>query len=148
VKRVEKKFVELSIGDDLPPFTISETQESIDDAVIHVEGVDFNPRNIHNDPDFAKSGMFSGTVNGGPTTMAYVCQMLEQWFPAKCFYKSGSLSFKAIRPIRPGDTVKFTGKVTGKRSEGAARFVDCCIEGKNQNQVVVGVAEATVCLSG
>ena len=146
MERIAKKFAELSVGDQLPAFTISETQETIDNAVLHIEGIDFNPRNIHNDPEFAGSGMFSGTVNGGPVTMAYVCQMLEQWFPARCFFEGGRLLFKAIEPIRPGDTVTFTGAITSKRIEQNGKFVECHIEGSNQKGAVVGVADATMVL--
>ena len=146
MERTAKRFVELSVGDRLPPFTISETQESIDNSVMHIEGVDFNPRNIHNDPDFARTGLFSGTVNGGPVTMAYVYQTLEQWFPAGCFYDGGRLLFKAIEPFRPGDRVTFTGTITSKRVEKDRNLVECRIEGHNQKGSLVGVADATVVL--
>jgi len=146
MERIEKKFVDLSVGDQLPEFTISETQETIDNAVLHIEGIDFNPRNIHNDPEFAQSGLFTGTVNGGPVTMAYVCQMLEQWFPARCFYEGGKLLFKAIEPFRPGDSVTFSGTITSKRVEQANKLLECRIEGRNQMGSLVGVAEATLVL--
>ena len=44
MERIEKKFEEIAVGDQLPAFTIDETQESIDNAVMHIEGVDFNGR--------------------------------------------------------------------------------------------------------
>lgn len=146
MERTEKKFDEFSVGDKLPAFTIGETQDTIDNAVMHIDGVDFNPRNIHNDPEFAGADIFKGTVNGGPVTMAYVNQMLEQWFPARCFYNGGKLSFKAIRPFRPGDTVTFTGEITSKQTEQDRKLVGCRVEGHNQEGDIIGVAEATVVL--
>ena len=65
MERTAKKFMEISVGDELPAFTINETQETIDNAVLDIEGIDFNPRNIHNDPDFAKlSGEVSTSLRG------------------------------------------------------------------------------------
>ena len=144
MKRIAKKYVDLSIGDPLPSFTISETQETIRNADLPIEGAGSFPRNIHTDAGFAKSGLFAGTVNAGIVTMAYINQMLEQWFPAKCFYNGGSLLFKAIKPFRPGDTVIFTGTITAKRLEQDQKLVECHIEGHNQSGTIVGVADATL----
>ena len=140
-------FDDIAPGDALTPFTIGETQETIDGARLS-EGEDMEmPRNIHTDPEFAKTGMFGGTLNAGVTTMAYVNQMLERWLPNGSLYDNGRLLFKAIEPFRPGDTVEFTGTVTGKRVEGGLKLVDCEIKGTNQNGKLMGVAEATLAVS-
>ena len=146
MKRIIKRFVDLSIGDQLPAFTVSETQETINNANMQVEGAAPFPRNIHTDTEFARSGMFAGTVNSGVATMAYVNQMLEQWFPSNCFYNGGRLLFKAIRPIRPGDTITFTGTITAKRIEQDTKIIECGVEGRNQLGALVGVADATLVL--
>ena len=142
MKRITKKFVDFSIGDQLPSFTISETQETINHADLHLEGAASFPRNIHTDAEFAQSGMFAGTVNSGVTTMAYINQMLEQWFPARCFYEGGRLLFKAIQPFRPGDTVTFTGLITAKGVEQGNKVIECHIESHNQMGKLIGVADA------
>ncbi len=139
-------FEAITVGDELPPFTISETQETINQARYSELEDGLNPRNIHTDPEFARSGLFAGTVNAGVTTMAYIAQMLERWSSASAFYNGGRLSFKAIEPFRPGDTVTFTGKVTGKRVEGGKKLVECAISGVNQHGKLIGVAEATLAL--
>ena len=139
-------FESLSVGDALPPFTIGETQETINRArPASVEAGDEVP-NIHTDPEFARDGLFAGTVNAGVITMAYITQMLESWFPAGTFYDGGRLLFKAIEPMRPGDTATFEGRITGKRTEDERKLVDCEIKGVNQMGAVIGVAEATLVL--
>ena len=140
-------FESISPGDELPPFTIGESQETINSARLVLDDEEPLPRNIHTDPEFAKSGMFAGTVNAGVTTMAYVAQMLEQWFPASAFYDNGRLLYKAIEPFRPGDTVTFTGRVTAKREEGGRKIIECEIKGTNQQGRLMGVAEASLALS-
>ncbi len=137
-------FDSIGVGDELPSLEIGETQETIDGARNPDRLFEGPPKNIHNDPDFAKRGLFGVTVNGGVTTMAYVAQMLEQWFPATALYNGGSLTYKGVGPFRPGDNVTFTGSVTAKRSEGGKNFVDLEIKGVDQTGRLVGIAEATV----
>ena len=137
-------FASLNPGDEIPAFEIGETQESIDGARNPDRMGESPPKNIHNDPDFAKQGLFAGTVNAGVTTMAYVNQALEQWFSAEAFYNGGSLTYKGVGPFRPGDTVVFTGKVTGKRVEHGKKYVDLEIVGTDKTGRLVGVANATV----
>ena len=143
-----KRFSDVNIGDELSPFTIGETQETIDAAVVRLDedGTTEPSKNIHNNPEFAKKGIFSTTVNGGVITMSYIAQMLEQDFPRQSFFGAGSMLFKAIEPFRPGDTVTFTGSVTGKRQEDGNHLVDCKIMGTNQKGKVIGVAESTLSL--
>jgi acyl dehydratase len=137
-------FASLSLGDEIPAFEIGETQETIDDARNPDRMDDGPPKNIHNDPDFAKQGLFAGTVNGGVTTMGYINQMLEKWFSAEALYNGGSLTYKGVAPFRPGDTVVFTGTVTGKRVEDGKNYVDLEIKGTDKTGRLVGVAEATL----
>ena len=96
-----KKFADVNIGDQLSSFTIDETQETIDAAVVRLDedGTTEPSKNIHNDPEFAKEGIFSTTVNGGVITMSYIAQMLEQDFPRESFFGAGSMLFKAIEPF-------------------------------------------------
>ena len=139
-------FDSLAVGDELPPFTIGETQETINRSrIASIEDEAIVP-NIHTDPEFARDGLFAGTVNSGVTTMAYIAQMLESWCPACTFCDGGRLLFKGIDPFRPGDTVTFKGKITGKRQENDKKIVDCEIKGVNQVGTLVGVAEATLVL--
>ena len=43
-----------------------------------------------------------------------------------------------------GDTVTFTGQVTGKGEDGGLRWVECEVTGTNQDEVVVAKARARV----
>ena len=53
---------------------------------------------------------------------------------------------KAIDAFRPGDTVTFTGKITGKRVEGDRKIVECELRGVNQMDKLMGIAKATLIL--
>ena len=144
MKEQHVTYDSIAVGDRIPSFETFETQETIDNTRMP-EITARPPRpNIHTDPEFAKRGLFAGTVNGGVITMAYVTTMLERWFPAASFYEGGRLEFKAIQPFRPGDTVVFTGTVTGKRRVNGKAFVDCEIRGTNQLGQIMGFATATL----
>ena len=144
-------FESINVGDELPPFEIGETQETMDAPSEHsripqVKGMKppEERKNLHNDVDFAKKSLFGTTANAGVMTMAYVNQMIEACFPAESFYNGGTLTYKGINPFRDGDEVVFTGEVVGKRSEKGKKCIDFAIKGVDQTGRLVGIAEATV----
>ncbi|MQG37584.1 MAG: hypothetical protein FI719_04455 [SAR202 cluster bacterium] len=146
-----QSFESINVGDELPPFEIGETQETMDVPSEHsripqVRGMKPHEerKNLHNDVDFAKKSLFGTTANAGVMTMAYVNQMIEACFPAESFYNGGTLTYKGINPFRAGDEVIFTGEVVGKRSEKGKNFVDFAIEGIDKTGRLVGVAEVTI----
>lgn len=144
-------FESINVGDELPPFEIGETQETMDAPSEHsripqVKGMKppEERKNLHNDVDFAKKSLFGTTANAGVMTMAYVNQMIEACFPAESFYNGGTLTYKGINPFRDGDEVVFTGEVVGKRNEKGKKFIDFAIKGVDKTGRLVGIAEATV----
>jgi acyl dehydratase len=71
--------------------------------------------------------------------------VLQEAFPVENILRRGSrLEMRATEPIRAGDTVTFTGRVTGKRVEGGQRLVDCELTGTNQFGQTVAIARATI----
>ena len=144
-------FESINVGDELPPFEIGETQETMDAPSEHsripqVKGMKppEERKNLHNDVDFAKKSLFGTTANAGVMTMAYVNQMIEACFPAESFYNGGTLTYKGINPFKDGDEVVFTGEVVGKRSEKGKKFIEFAIKGVDKTGRLVGIAEATV----
>ena len=133
-------------GDELPILVKHESQETI---ALYARYAPAAPRtdwhNLHTDEGYAKKGIFGGTVNMGVATVAYVAELLEKAFPMKYVLGAGSrLEMRATQPVRAGDTITFTGTVTGKREEDGARFVDCEVMGTNQGDTVVARARAAI----
>ena len=54
---------------------------------------------------------------------------------------------RAITPFRSGDTVVFTGEVTGKREEDGKKLVDCRVKGTNQRGELVCLADASMVMA-
>jgi acyl dehydratase len=139
-------FDTLSVGDQLAALSISESQEVINrKSDFRLSGAP-NPVNIHNNEEFARQNIFSGTVASGPAAMTYLDQMLQKSFPLRAFYQGGQLLMRAIEPFRAGDTVTFQGEVTAKRVESADPSVECRIKGINQRGDLVNLSDAKLIL--
>ena len=118
---------------------VTETQQTIDDRdAFALSGPREIASNIHTDPEFAKTGIFGGTVNSGPATMAYVCALLERYFPPRTFYDGGRLTLRATAPFHAGDTVEFEARA----SNAAGGRTVCAVTGRNQHGRLVCVADA------
>lgn len=139
-------FDSIEVGDQLATLEITESQEVI------LAKNDFrlwgtpSVSNIHTDEEFARKNIFGGAVNSGPASMSYVDQMLGLSFPLRSFYQGGRLLMRAITPFRSGDTVTFQGEITGKRTEGEDKIVECRVKGVNQRGDLVNLSDAVFVL--
>lgn len=138
----------VEVGDELPILVKHESQETIDLYARHApSGPKPDRHNLHTDQEYAAKSIFGGTVNMGSATVAYVAELLEKAFPIKSLMSYGSrLEMRATEPIRPGDTITFTGQVMGKSEEGTRRIVDCEVIATNQLDQMVATARATISL--
>ena len=139
----------VNVGDGLPILVIHESKETIE---FYARSFPTGPRpgwhNLHTDEAYAKKGIFGGTVNAGTATVAYVAELLGKAFPLKNLMSRGSrLEMRATEPIRAGDTITFTGQVTGKRDEDGHKMVECEIIGANQSDETVARARARIVFS-
>ena len=140
-------FDALSEGTQLAQMSISESQEIINRKSDFRLSGEPNPINIHNNEEFARQNIFSGTVSSGPAAMSYLDQMLQRSFSLSAFYQGGQLLMRAIEPFRAGDTVTFQGEVTAKKAESDGRIVECRIKGINQRGDLVNLSDAKLTLS-
>ncbi len=140
-------FATVSVGDKLAPLEITESTEIILRKDRQRLAGEPNPSNIHTDEEFARQNIFGGAVNSGPATMSYVDQMLQRSFPLSAFYNGGKLLMRAITPFPAGDTVTFTGEVTGITEDGKKKLVGCRIKGVNQRGDLVSLSDATMVLT-
>ena len=139
-------YESLEIGDLLPPLSLSESQEIINRKNDFRMFGPPSESNIHTDPEFAREGLFGGTVNSGPATLSYVDQTLEQSFPLSAFYNGGRLLMRAIEPFRAGDTVTFQAEITNKAIEDSQKIVECRVRGINQRGDLVSLSDARLVL--
>ena len=143
------RFDSVQVGDDLPILVKHESQVTIDNYAKYASTA---PKagwsNLHTDKEYASQGIFGGTVNMGVATVAYVAELLEKAFSVRDVTAMGStLKMRATEPFRDGDTVTFTGQVTGKQVVDGKNVVECEITGVNQRDQIVARASASIVLS-
>ena len=136
----------IAVGDDLPILVKHESKESIDQyARLAMPEPAAGWHSLHTDPEFASGSIFGGPVNMGTATTAYVAELLEKAFPLRNIMRAGTiLEMRATRPIRPGDTITFTGRITSKGIEDGVGLVVCEVSGTNQDGETVAKASATI----
>jgi acyl dehydratase len=129
--------------DALPTISKLESQEAIDD---YSELTRVRPRvgaNLHTDEEFARRTIFGGTANMGVATLAYCSEVLERAYGPSAVLKPGAhVEYKGIRPIRAGDEITLTGRVTARRDDAH----DAEIRVVAQDGTLRGIATATVVL--
>ena len=77
-------------------------------------------------------------------SMAYIAQQIESWCPSMALYNGGKILFKAISNFKPGDSMKYSGKVVNIRTVDGIYNIDCTIKGHNQLDQLTGIAEVSI----
>jgi 3-hydroxybutyryl-CoA dehydratase len=122
------------IGDEIPPLTKTMTQEAIN--AFEKSGGATGPSQFTS-LEAAKSTLgTSSTVASGRMSLTFTIEMLRRYFGADVYNGAGMVDLRFLRPVRPGDTVTFTGKVTGIAKEADGTRVTVEVTGTNQKGAV------------
>ncbi len=123
-----------TVGDEIPPLSKTMTQEAIN--AFEKSGGAKGPSQF-TDIETAKSTLGTATtVASGRMSLTFTIEMLRRYFGADVYNAGGMVDMRFLRPVRPGDTVTITGKVTGmvKEADGTRVSVECT--GTNQKGAV------------
>ena len=138
---VERNYAE---GDAVGPLVKEITQEAInlfEGSAGHSEPSQFT------DEEAARETLgTSGTVASGRMSISFALELMRRHFGSDVFNHTGTVDLRFIRPVRPGDTVTFTGEVTGSSREANGQKVNVKIEVQNQrgDTTAVGSGSAIV----
>ena len=146
IQAATASYDSIQVGDELPSIQKTETQETIDDytrLIVNAREAPTTGSNLHTDQGFADAGIFTGTVNYGVVTCAFMMELLQKAFPTSNLLRS-TFEMRALEPIRAGDTVTFTGRVLDKRQESGGRLVEVEVTGTNQLGQSVAAGKASV----
>ena len=101
------------VGDDLPPLVKEMTQEAInlfEGSSGELEASQFT------DEETARETLGTeGTVASGRMSLSFALELLRRYFGSDVFNHTGTVDLRFLRPVRPGDTITFTGN--GHRRE-------------------------------
>ena len=81
----------------------------------------------------------TGTVASGRMSLAFAIEMLRKHFGADVFNHTGMVDLRFLRPVRPGDTITFSGKITDTAREANGTKVSVEINVQNQKGDTTGV---------
>ena len=127
------------IGQDLPGMKKQIVQEEIN--LYAKASRDFNP--IHIDEEFARKTLLGGTVAHGMLLLAYISQMMTNFFGRE-WLTGGGLNVRFKAPARPGDLLLIQGKIKKIQKEPSRTVVSCDILCANQKNETVINGEAIV----
>jgi len=122
------------VGDSLPPLTKNMTQEAIN--CFEKSGGAKGPSQF-TDLETARNTLGTGsTVASGRMSLTFAIELLRRYFGADVYNSGGMVDLRFLRPVRPGDSVTFTGKVTGTTKEAAGTRISVEVSATNQKGAV------------
>ena len=132
------------IGDDVPPLTKSMTQEAIN--LFEGSAGQSGPSQFTDEETARETLGTEGTVASGRMSLTFAIEMLRRYFGADVFNRAGSVDIRFLRPVRPGDTITFTGKITAisREANGSRVSVDIMVQNQNGNTTGAGSGSAIV----
>ena len=139
--RLERNY---QIGDDIPPLAKSMTQEAIN--LFEGSAGQSGPSQFTDEETARETLGTEGTVASGRMSLTFAIEMLRRFFGSDVFNRTGSVDLRFLRPVRPGDTITFTGKITAvtREANGSRVSVDIMVQNQNGNTTGAGSGSAVV----
>lgn len=125
------------IGDDVPPVVKRMTQGAIN--LFEESSGETGPSQFTDDATARETLGTTGTVASGRMSLAFAIEMLRNHFGSDVFNHTGIVDLRFLRPVRPGDTITFSGKITDLTREANGNKVSVEIKVQNQNGDITGV---------
>ena len=136
--RLERNY---QVGDDVPPVVKQMTQEAID--LFERSSGQIGPSQFTDEKTARETLGTLGTVASGRMSLAFAIEMLRKHFGSDVFNHTGMVDLRFLRPVRPGDTITFSGKITDIDREANGTRVSVEISVQNQNGDTTGVGKGS-----
>ena len=136
--RVERSY---SDGDPVGPLIKEMTQEAIN--LFEGSAGQSGPSQFTDEEAARETLGTSGTVASGRMSISFALELMRRHFGSDVFNHTGTVDLRFIRPVRPGDTITFSGEVTGTSREVNGLKVDVKIEAQNQRGDTTGVGSGS-----
>jgi acyl dehydratase len=105
--------------------------------------------NLHTDAAAAQrdTGMKQPFASGR-ISMGYACELMSRFVGLEQFSRTGTIDFKFIKPVMPGDTITVHGKVLEVKPVPEGALVTVEIHCDNQKGEKTSVGSGTAVVSG
>ena len=134
-------FLQVREGDPVGPLVKEITQEAIN--LFEGSAGQSGPSQFTDEEAARETLGTSGTVASGRMSISFALEMLRRHFGSNVFNHSGTVDLRFLRPVRPGDTVTFSGEVTGTSQEANGLRVNVKVEAQNQRGDTTGVGSGS-----
>ena len=118
------------VGDTIPALSKTMTQEAINQ--FEASGGATGPSQFTDETTARETLGTRGTVASGRMSLTFAVELLRRYFGADVYNQRGMVDLRFLRPLRPGDSVTFSGKVTGIAKEADGSRVNVEITATNQ----------------
>lgn len=118
------------VGDEIPALSKTMTQEAIN--LFEKSGGKTGPSQFTDEATARETLGTRGTVASGRMSLTFASEMLRRYFGADVYHRGGMIDLRFLRPVRPGDTITFTGKVTAITRVPNGGRVSVEVTGTNQ----------------
>ena len=129
------------VGDEVAPLVKDMTQEAIN--LFEGSSGESGPSQFTDEETAAETLGTSGTVASGRMSLTFAIEMLRRYFGGDVFNHTGMVDLRFLRPVRPGDTITFTGKISEITAEANGSKVSVDIQATNQNGDTTGVGKGS-----
>ena len=139
--RLERSY---QVGDEVQPVVKQVTQEAIN--LFEGSAGESGPSQFTDETTARETLGTAGTVASGRMSLAFAIEMLRKHFGSDVFNHTGIVDLRFLRPVRPGDTITFSGKIidTTREANGSKVSVEIQVENQNGDTAVVGTGSAIV----
>ena len=128
-------------GDELPPLVKEMTQEAIN--LFEGSAGQSGPSQFTDEETARETLGTEGTVASGRMSLSFAIEMLRRFFGSEVYNHSGTVDLRFLRPVRPGDTITFTGNIVGVTREANGSRVSVEIKAENQRGDTTGVGQGS-----
>ena len=106
----------------------------------------FDSVQVGDDMPILIKDLFSDALEpGSPAFVGFARELLEKGLPREKVHAEGSsVELVSSGVVQKSDTLTFSGRVSGKRTEAGAGFIDCEVQGVNQDNEAVAQLRAAV----
>ena len=136
--------VKIELNQQIPTISKKITQESINQ--FEACGI-LDRENIHNSPELARQRLgFAHPLASGRMSVAFAAESLRKFFGPEVFNHTGTVNLKFLRPVKNGDTITVTGKVSHQQDidKGTLVTVDLFCENQDRDRTAIGNGTAVI----
>ena len=126
-----------NIGDQVTALSKTMTQQAIN--LFEKSGGKTGPSQFTDEQTARDTLGTKGTVASGRMSLTFATEMLRRYFGTDAYNRGGMVELRFLRPVRPGDTVTFSGNVTGITKVTNGGRVEVAVTGTNQKGDVTAV---------